>query len=246
MVSTIKIALTLLLWTLSPAILSPSQACNPNPTSLNPNLSTQTCLNLTRTCHNLTRPVNPNLSQLNPDLSQLNPECQPRLFSLFAPSITSLASSESAGILRDKRMSTAVNVRMDDDTISTKSGFRPSPRNQTAASRSTKIRPQKPGGSRDVAGAGRTGNFLLIYICNFHVLSNLLLIYICKLHWNLGGTAPARLIQKPRPQNVKLFRMTGNPNPSQLNPNPSLRRARNSRKLLSPRDYFNHKKKIFF
>ena len=28
------------------------------------------------------------------------------------------------------------------------------------------------------------GNFLLIYICNFHVLSHLLLIYICKLHWN--------------------------------------------------------------
>ena len=25
----------------------------------------------------------------------------------------------------------------------------------------------------------------MIYICNFHVLSNLLLIYICKLHWNL-------------------------------------------------------------
>ena len=30
------------------------------------------------------------------------------------------------------------------------------------------------------------GNFLLIYICNFHVLSNLLLIYVCKLHWNLN------------------------------------------------------------
>ena len=29
-----------------------------------------------------------------------------------------------------------------------------------------------------------SGNFLLIYICNFHVLSHLLLIYICKLHWN--------------------------------------------------------------
>ena len=30
------------------------------------------------------------------------------------------------------------------------------------------------------------GKSLLIYICNFHVLSNLLLIYICKLHWNLN------------------------------------------------------------
>ena len=29
-----------------------------------------------------------------------------------------------------------------------------------------------------------SGKFLLIYICNFHVLSNLLLIFICKLHWN--------------------------------------------------------------
>ena len=28
------------------------------------------------------------------------------------------------------------------------------------------------------------GNFLLIYISNFHVLNHLLLIYICKLHWN--------------------------------------------------------------
>ena len=31
---------------------------------------------------------------------------------------------------------------------------------------------------------GLIGNSLLIYICNFHVLSHLLLIYICKLHWN--------------------------------------------------------------
>jgi hypothetical protein len=30
------------------------------------------------------------------------------------------------------------------------------------------------------------GKLLLIYICDFHVLSNLLLIYICKLHWNLN------------------------------------------------------------
>ena len=34
-----------------------------------------------------------------------------------------------------------------------------------------------------------TGKFLLIYICNFHVLSNLLLNYICKLHWNRWSTA---------------------------------------------------------
>ena len=29
-----------------------------------------------------------------------------------------------------------------------------------------------------------SGNFLLIFICNFHVLNHLLLIYICNLHWN--------------------------------------------------------------
>ena len=32
----------------------------------------------------------------------------------------------------------------------------------------------------------QTGEYFLIYICNFHVLSHLLLIYICKLHWNLN------------------------------------------------------------
>ena len=31
-----------------------------------------------------------------------------------------------------------------------------------------------------------SGNFLLIYICDFHVVNHLLLIYICKLHWNLN------------------------------------------------------------
>ena len=36
--------------------------------------------------------------------------------------------------------------------------------------------------------ADQGGKFLLIYICNFHVLSNLLLIYICKLHWNSRRT----------------------------------------------------------
>ena len=46
----------------------------------------------------------------------------------------------------------------------------------------------------------RKGKSLLIYICNFHVLSNLLLIYICKLHWNLNtmlsrgsGAAPPKI-----------------------------------------------------
>ena len=29
-----------------------------------------------------------------------------------------------------------------------------------------------------------SGKLLLIYTCNFHVLSHFLLIYICKLHWN--------------------------------------------------------------
>ena len=30
-------------------------------------------------------------------------------------------------------------------------------------------------------------HFLLIYICNFHVLNHFLLIYICKLHWNCSA-----------------------------------------------------------
>ena len=38
----------------------------------------------------------------------------------------------------------------------------------------------------NAAYAENLGRFLMIYICNFHVLSNLLLINICKLHWNLN------------------------------------------------------------
>ena len=34
------------------------------------------------------------------------------------------------------------------------------------------------------AAAHSEGKLLIIYICNFHVLSHLLLIYMCKLHWN--------------------------------------------------------------
>ena len=35
-----------------------------------------------------------------------------------------------------------------------------------------------------------SGKSLLIYICNFHVLSHLLLIYICKLHWMCTNRRP--------------------------------------------------------
>ena len=34
------------------------------------------------------------------------------------------------------------------------------------------------------------GKLLLIYICNFHVLSNLLFNYICKLHWIRSPVSP--------------------------------------------------------
>ena len=37
------------------------------------------------------------------------------------------------------------------------------------------------------------GKLLLIYICNFHVLSHLLLIYMCKLHWNRRFITEAEL-----------------------------------------------------
>ena len=40
-----------------------------------------------------------------------------------------------------------------------------------------KIKKEILGGDED------EGKSLLIYICNFHVLSDFLLIYICKLHW---------------------------------------------------------------
>ena len=43
------------------------------------------------------------------------------------------------------------------------------------------------------------GNFLLIYICNFHVLSDLLLIYICKLHWNRHLGVRRSCSQRPGP-----------------------------------------------
>ena len=39
-----------------------------------------------------------------------------------------------------------------------------------------------------------SGKLLLIYICNFHVLSHLLLIYICKLHWNPSTLIPGSLL----------------------------------------------------
>jgi hypothetical protein len=41
------------------------------------------------------------------------------------------------------------------------------------------------------------GEPLLIYIYNFHVLSNLLLIFICKLHWNYEGVTAAAATSLP-------------------------------------------------
>ena len=38
-----------------------------------------------------------------------------------------------------------------------------------------------------------SGKSLLIYICNFHVLSHLLLRYMCKLHWNNSLPRPSPL-----------------------------------------------------
>ena len=38
----------------------------------------------------------------------------------------------------------------------------------------------------DSRAAAPQVHFIMIYICNFHVMSNLLLIHICKLHWNLN------------------------------------------------------------
>ena len=52
------------------------------------------------------------------------------------------------------------------------------------------------------------GKFLLIYICNFHVLSHLLLIYICQLHWNyIGplGPLPSRERYATQAVGVRLY-----------------------------------------
>ena len=43
-----------------------------------------------------------------------------------------------------------------------------------------------------------SGKLLLIYICNFHVLSNLLLFYICKLHWNLHATYVKNMLEEAK------------------------------------------------
>ena len=53
-----------------------------------------------------------------------------------------------------------------------------------------------------------SSNFLLIYICNFHVLIHFLLIYICKLHWN-RTTAPTYPSSSSRGGSVELFNMLG-------------------------------------
>ena len=50
--------------------------------------------------------------------------------------------------------------------------------------------------NKNVKDVGYTGNLLLIYICNFHVLSNLLLIHICKLHWKMLNTASYKCLCK--------------------------------------------------
>ena len=44
--------------------------------------------------------------------------------------------------------------------------------------------PNRPIPSGAITEAQVQVHFLLIYICNFHVLNHFLLIYICKLHWN--------------------------------------------------------------
>ena len=45
---------------------------------------------------------------------------------------------------------------------------------------------------------GVWGKLLIIYICNFHVISNLLLIHICKLHWNTWDPVWSEPKQKVR------------------------------------------------
>ena len=55
-----------------------------------------------------------------------------------------------------------------------------------------------------------SGISLLIYICNFHVLSNLLLIYICELHWNAQIFLRALTVgnEEATPEKKKMIRQT--------------------------------------
>ena len=69
------------------------------------------------------------------------------------------------------------------------------------------------------------GKLLLIYICNFRVLTHVLLIFICKLHWNhctgverqmanlrVGGHLPAD------PSEQQVLEALATPFPSEVNP----------------------------
>ena len=62
------------------------------------------------------------------------------------------------------------------------------------------------------------GKSLMIYICNFHVLSHLLLIYICKLHWNFNTFFPEEIKQVHRGKNTYLFNPRIYPNDLEFHP----------------------------
>ena len=55
------------------------------------------------------------------------------------------------------------------------------------ATRKSSAMPRGHAGMQITDDEADAGNFLLIYICNFHILSHLLLNYICKLHWNFAA-----------------------------------------------------------
>ena len=129
----------------------------------------------------------PDLSQLNPnftpDLSQLNPN--------FTPDLSQPNPNFAPGIARQGDF---VCVRVAGGVGSSEGWESLEYPELNADSSSLRLQLPLYGGQHVLAYVrhrkrGRSdvyeGSFLLIYICNFHVLSHLLLIYIYKLHWNL-------------------------------------------------------------
>ena len=98
------------------------------------------------------------------------------------------------------------------------------------------------------------GNFLLIYICNFHVLSNLLLIYICKLHWNPTAKVQSIFnyddvimgILDPNAPTIVKIRMLDFLFNAMIEVEMKVMKKKQYFTLLLIRHNLNHKKKIIF
>ena len=137
------------------------------------------------------------MSQLNPNLSQLNPN-----FSFFVKSKDRLAQendnfypkqgNQERAFTSPRQPPSETTGRMDDMTrYSLFKSVTTYPRPYHNFPRQVCLMATL---SIDRGGTLSQVHFLLIYICNFHVLNHLLLIYICKLHWNLNTMFVCKVI----------------------------------------------------